>query len=97
MSVDSWTLDPKPLCHRHPTGPHPSGLLWTPWASAKGDSTKSNFALGSPRRLHTSTGVAVRFRSSSDHLRLAHLLDLVGRAAQPLAVDRLAIAAEHRR
>ena len=36
------TPGPKPLCHRHPTGPHPSGLLWTP---AKGDSTKSNFAL----------------------------------------------------
>src|ERR1700742_4169471 len=29
-SVDSWTPGPKPLCHRHPTGPHPSGLLWTP-------------------------------------------------------------------
>src|SRR5690348_13019866 len=43
LSVDSWTLGPKPLCHRHPTGPHPSGLLWTP---AKGDSTKRNFALG---------------------------------------------------
>src|SRR6478752_5329537 len=42
MSVDSWTLGPKPLCHRRPTGPHPSGLLWTP---AKGDSTKSNVAL----------------------------------------------------
>src|SRR6478735_7580383 len=46
MSVDSWTLGPKPLCHRHPTGPHPSGLLWTPWTPAKGESTKSNFALG---------------------------------------------------
>src|SRR5579871_2884069 len=41
-SLDSWTPGPKPLCHRHPTGPHPSGLWWTP---AKGDSTKSNFAL----------------------------------------------------
>src|SRR5580704_2579827 len=41
ISVDSWTLGPKPLCHRHPTGPHPSGLLWTP---ATGGSTKSNFA-----------------------------------------------------
>src|SRR6185437_4067402 len=39
---DSWTPGPKRLCHRHPTGPHPSGLSWTP---AKGDSTKSNFAL----------------------------------------------------
>src|SRR5579883_2916595 len=29
-SVDSWTPGPKPLCHRHPTGPHPSGLQWTP-------------------------------------------------------------------
>src|SRR5579883_880811 len=29
--VDSWTPGPKPLCHRHPTGPHPSGLGWTPW------------------------------------------------------------------
>src|SRR6185312_17010900 len=45
MSVDSWTPGPKPLCHRHPTGPHPSGLLWTPWTPAKGDSTKSSFAL----------------------------------------------------
>src|SRR6185437_13600360 len=42
-SVDSWTPGPKPLCHRHPAGPHTSGLLWTP---AKGDSTKSRFALG---------------------------------------------------
>ena len=42
VSVDSWTLGPKPLCHRHPTGPHPSGLLWTP---AKGDPTKADFAL----------------------------------------------------
>src|SRR5579872_5347331 len=40
--VDSWTPGPKPLCYRHPTGPHPSGLLWTP---AKGYSTKSNVAL----------------------------------------------------
>src|SRR5579871_4914070 len=39
---DSWTLCPKPLRHRHPTGPHPRGLWWTP---AKGDSTKSSFAL----------------------------------------------------
>src|SRR5690348_11479316 len=46
-SVDSWTPGPKPLCHRHPTGPHPSGLLWTP---SKGDSTKSNFALGAMAR-----------------------------------------------
>src|ERR1700759_1133957 len=30
ISVDSWTPGPKPLCHRRPTGPHPSGLLWTP-------------------------------------------------------------------
>src|ERR1700746_2711335 len=49
MSVDSWTLGPKPLCHRHPTGPHPSGLLWTPW-TRKGDSTKTNFALRQRRR-----------------------------------------------
>src|SRR5690349_9922085 len=45
-SVDSWTLGLKPLCHRHPTGPHPSGLPWTP---AKGDSTKSDFALRDQR------------------------------------------------
>src|SRR5690349_4294958 len=42
---DSWTPGPKPLCHRHPTGPHPSGLLRTPWTPAKGDSTESDFAL----------------------------------------------------
>src|ERR1700759_1164117 len=45
VSVDSWTPGPKSLCHRHPTGPHPSGLLWTPWTSAKGPSTKTNVAL----------------------------------------------------
>src|SRR5690348_9922872 len=33
-SVDSWTPGPKPLCHRHPTGPHLSGLPWTPWTLA---------------------------------------------------------------
>ena len=44
-SVDSWTPGPKPLCHRRPTGPHPSGLLWTP---AKGDSTKTSVALAHP-------------------------------------------------
>src|SRR5690348_516245 len=43
-SVDSWTPGPKSLCHRHPTGPHPSGLPWTPWTPANGEAT-SNFAL----------------------------------------------------
>src|SRR6187551_368132 len=50
MSVDSWTPGPKPLCHRHPTGPHPSGLLWTPWTPAKGASTKSKSALAAHLR-----------------------------------------------
>src|SRR3954471_12578820 len=45
VSVDSWTPGPKPLCHRHPTGPHPSGLLWTPVDSRHADSTMSDFAL----------------------------------------------------
>src|SRR5690242_12215914 len=49
MSVDSWTLGPKPLCHRHPTGPHPSGLLWTPWTPDTGDSTRRNLALAQRR------------------------------------------------
>ena len=40
-SVDSWTPGPKPLCHRHPTGPHPSGLWWTPAV----DGASSFFAL----------------------------------------------------
>src|SRR5215813_8372283 len=45
MSVDSWTPGPKPLCHRHPTGPHPSGLWWTLVDSRKGCPTNSNVAL----------------------------------------------------
>src|SRR6185312_8943081 len=53
-SVDSWTLGPKPLCHRHPTGPHPSRLLWTPWTPANVASTKSKFALGA--RCHRVAG-----------------------------------------
>src|SRR5579871_1621660 len=47
-SLDSWTPGPKPLCHRHPTGPHPNGLSWTP---AEGSSTNSNVALGPDRVL----------------------------------------------
>src|SRR4051794_38819658 len=27
---------PKPLCHRYPTGPHLSGLAWTPVDSCQG-------------------------------------------------------------
>src|SRR5437868_9801470 len=46
VSLDSWTPGPKPLCHRHPTGPHPSGLAWTPVDSRQGDPTRSDFALG---------------------------------------------------
>src|SRR5690348_16685201 len=34
-SVDSWTPGAKPLSHRHPTGPVPSGLLWTPWMARR--------------------------------------------------------------
>src|SRR3954452_20945202 len=36
VSLDSWTPGPKSLCHRHPTGPHPSGLAWTPVDSRQG-------------------------------------------------------------
>src|SRR3954471_20347122 len=49
VSLDSWTPGPKPLCHRHPTGPHPSGLAWTP---ATADSTNSDFALATYSGLH---------------------------------------------
>src|SRR5262245_59415454 len=42
VSLESWSPSAKPLCHRHPACPHPSGVLWTP---AEGDSTKRNFAL----------------------------------------------------
>src|SRR3954471_10630202 len=45
VSLDSWTPGLNPLCHRHPTGPHPSGLAWTPVDSRKADSTMSDFAL----------------------------------------------------
>src|SRR5690349_4070030 len=36
VPMDSWTLRPKPLRHRHRTGPHPSGLWWTPVALESG-------------------------------------------------------------
>src|SRR3954470_2483386 len=60
VSLDSWTPGPKPLCHRHPTGPHPSGLLWTPWTPATREPTKSDFALG--RRELAEFPVAARRR-----------------------------------
>src|SRR3954470_16371002 len=49
VSLDSWTPSPKPLCHRHPTGPHPSGLGWTPVYSRHGRPTRSSFALDRAR------------------------------------------------
>src|ERR1700748_345376 len=45
VSLESWSPGPKPLCHRHPAYPHPSGALWTPWTPTKGCSTKTNVAL----------------------------------------------------
>src|SRR3954468_16345920 len=45
VSLDSWTPSLKPLCHRHPTGPHPSGLGWTLVDSRHGEPTRSGFAL----------------------------------------------------
>src|SRR5579871_1426703 len=55
-SLDSWTPCPKPLCHGHPTGPHLSGLSWTP---AKGDSTESNFTLRRLKFVNAGRGAAV--------------------------------------
>src|SRR6185312_4540436 len=49
----------KPLCHRHPTGPHPSGLLWTPWTPAKGDSTGGQTQISRSADLGSATVVAV--------------------------------------
>src|SRR3954464_9211832 len=45
VSLDSWTPGPKPLCHRHPTGPHLSGLAWTPVDSRHGRFDEGDFAL----------------------------------------------------
>src|ERR1700751_4299222 len=74
ISVDSWTLGPKPLCHRHPTGPHSSGLLWTPWTPAKGDSTKTNSALGD-----ADVGGVEQLAEVVEHeVGVLQLVDLVG-------------------
>src|SRR3954467_13930649 len=68
VSLDSWTPGPKPLCHRHPTGPHPSGFQWTP---ANGAATRRDFALGFDLR-----GIAGHL----DHRLLAadHAIDHAG-------------------
>src|SRR6185437_5922634 len=92
-SVDSWTPGPKPLCHRRPTGPHPSGLLWTP---AKGDSTKSNFALEA--ELLEVGRAAVEVGGVLERLAdLQHVALHVG-LAEDLDADRQAVreAARHR-
>src|ERR1700761_7060296 len=73
MSVDSWTPGPKPLCHRHPTGPHPSGLLWTPWTPGEGNSTNSNFALALHPFLDTAVDRGVEHAGALvDQAGLAH-------------------------
>src|SRR5690242_5618485 len=77
-SVDSWTPGPKPLCHRHPTGPHPSGLPRTQWTPASGEST-SNFAL--VRRLGRHG-----LRRAADAAAAEDRLDLGGAVAE-LAQD----------
>src|SRR5512142_1838313 len=48
-SVDSWTPGPKPLCHRHPTGPHPSGLPWTLVDSRQGQCDEKQLRAGALR------------------------------------------------
>src|SRR5215831_8176452 len=79
-SVDSWTPGLKPLCHRHPTGPHPSGLSWTP---TTGDSTRSNVALGlrtqEDRRRVGEQGLAVLLQEAAqegERLAVARDLDV---------------------
>src|ERR1700748_1789038 len=64
--LDSWTPGPKPLCHRHPTGPHPSGLLWTPWTPAKGSSGKSDFVLA---ELHHQLAEVLALEQAHEGLR----------------------------
>src|SRR5690242_14860089 len=88
VSVDSWTLGPKPLCHRHPTGPHPSGLLWTPWTLAEGNSTNSSFALA----LHPLLDAAVD--RSVEHPRA--LVDQPGLGHDLFRRHRRADAGKHR-
>src|SRR6476620_11585149 len=73
ISVDSWTLGLKLLCHRHPTGPHPSGLMWTP---AKGDSTKSNFALARVAQ-YGATTISTAWYSCSSGARASCTLKLM--------------------
>src|SRR6185503_6629837 len=79
-SVDSWTPGLKPLCHRHPTGPHPSGLLWTPWTPAKGSSTKSNFALAFHPRQRPLHGGALGGDMADQH-------DLLGAAVAAVLAE----------
>src|SRR6185312_7349876 len=69
----------------HPTGPQPSGLLWTPWTPAKGDSTKRDFALVRAR-----DELDRREHAAFDHP--AHVGELLwrGRAHHHRQADRLA-------
>src|SRR5579871_707348 len=77
ISADSWTPGPKPLCHRHPTGPRPSGLWWTP---AKDASMERAFAL---------VGETDEGRGFGDGLSFGH--DGIGREAVVRPAQRNAL------
>src|SRR4051795_5971688 len=89
VSLDSWTPGPKPLCHRHPTGPHPSGLGWTPVYSRHGRPTRSAFALDRARLALALAEVA------GDHLleapQLAALQELGPQRLADHGVGRMAV------
>src|SRR5690242_14016907 len=97
VSPDSRTLAPKPLCHRHPTGPHPSGLSWTP---AKGDPTNSNFALA-PRlaglrcRCHRDRGRPASSWDGSSEVGLVGRRQVFDDRRDVLLVDRRTVDLDH--
>src|SRR5262245_41059645 len=88
VSPESWSPGLKPLCHRHPAYPHPSGVLWSPWTPAKGDSTKGTFALA----LHPLLDAAVH--RGVEHARA--LVDQAGLGHDLFGGGRRADAGKHR-
>src|SRR5690349_19672897 len=65
-SVDSWTPVPKPLCHRHRTGPRLSGLSWTPW-------TPVALSTASPGLLAAAAGAGAHAAEDAAVLHLAEV------------------------
>src|SRR6476646_8471710 len=84
VSVDSWTLGLKALCHRHRSGPHPEWTRADSVDSRKGDSANSSLALTTRRaERDDARGAARQLGARTGDLDVAQRLPAFDEAGRP--------------